>query len=129
MGATLVFSLVPPAAAVVRCVGAAAGPVDSADAFVADADAEAEADDDAVAEAEAEADDGVPGDDVPGDDDLPVGDSVAVAGPGTVSATDSACPCCPHDVASTIALAATRRVETRRELGCTVCSFVREENG
>ncbi|WP_328951271.1 hypothetical protein OG778_29860 [Streptomyces sp. NBC_00184] len=126
MGATLVFSLVPPAAAVVRCVGAAAGPVDSADAFVADADAdaeaeaEAEADDDAVAEAD---------DDVPGDGDLPVGDSVAVAGPGAVSATDSACLCCPHDVASTIALAATRRVETRRELGCTVCSFVREENG
>ncbi|WP_405902419.1 hypothetical protein OG696_06775 [Streptomyces sp. NBC_00656] len=122
MGATLVFSLVPPAAAVVRCVGAAVGPVDSADAFVADAEAEAEADDDAVAEAEAD-------DDVPGDGDLPVGDAVAVAGPGAVSATDSACPCCPHDVASTIALAAIRRVETRRELGCTVCSFVREENG
>ncbi|MER6115198.1 hypothetical protein [Streptomyces sp. NPDC001743] len=122
-GAALVFSLVPPAAAVVRCV-TVAGPVDSADALVA-TDAEGDADGDDVAVAEAD-------DDALGDGDLrdlPRGDSVAAAGPEVASATDSACPCCPHDVASTIALAATRRVETRRELGCTVCSFVREKEG
>ncbi|WP_240802748.1 hypothetical protein [Streptomyces sp. A0642] len=120
VGAAFVFSLVVPAAAVVRCAGVA-GPVDAAEAFVeADGEGDGDGDDDAVDEAD---------DDALGEDDLPAGDSVSVAGAGVASATDSDCPCCPHDVTSTIALAATRMVGTRREMDCTVCSFVCEEEG